>query len=295
MAGVAPPAPQVPPAPLERPAARERPAPLAPPVTLERPARTRDDWRRQVPPGRRVALGPQVPPGRRVAPPGAAVRPAPQERPEGAVALPAVRGERRQGRLERQRRARWRQRRCRVRRDHGDRRCHWNVCATHDLQMDVDGCARSAKIRVGFAQGLQQCRLQQSAHRLHVDGRQLGGLRRSRDDLHRLAPDGHGHPDPSALRRGRADADLFQAEEHLGSHVRVGPVGFHLSDLDGSHQRIELERDRTSSTTEPPSTKRSSAPARLVISFSRMTTEPSTGRRCRSATSRAPSPTRRPS
>ncbi len=84
-------------------------------------------------------------------------------------------------------------------------------------------------VRVGLAQGLQLRRLQQSVHRLHVEGQHRGQLRRGHDDLHQLVSDGHRHP-VLAPRRGRcADPDLFHPEEDLGSHVRVGPVAFQLT------------------------------------------------------------------
>ncbi len=61
---------------------------------------------------------------------------------------------------------------------------------------------------------------------------------------------------PLPLRRRCADADLFHPEEHLGSHVRVGPVDFQLPDLDRSHQPDWLVGPDTISTREAQSTKR---------------------------------------
>ena len=86
--------------------------------------------------------------------------------------------------------------------------------------------ARSlATARVGRAQGLQLRQLQRSVHCLHVNGQQLGELRRGHDDLHQLVSDGHRHPVRDACGDRCADADLFRPEEDLGSHVRVGPRG----------------------------------------------------------------------
>ena len=110
------------------------------------------------------------------------------------------------------------------------------VPASDKVQVDVDGPARAAKVRVVRAQGFQHRRLQQRAPRLHVDDQQLGVVRRGHDDLHRLASGGHGHPErPVGLDRG-ADALLFRAEEHLGPRLRMGRGAFQLPHLDRPYQ-----------------------------------------------------------
>ena len=115
-----------------------------------------------------------------------------------------------------------------------------SVRAAQGLQMDVDGPARSTKVRVALAQGLHLRRLQQSVYCLHVKGRQQRELRRGHDDLHQLVSDGHSHPVPDPCRGRRADPVLFHPEEDLGSYVRVGPVAFQLPDLDRPHQPVGL-------------------------------------------------------
>ena len=227
---------------------------------------------RRVAPGRQVVLGRQVPAGRRVAPAGAAVRPAPQERPEGAVALPAVPGGTAAGAPPAE--AEGPAAPAALQGPAGPRR--------PGVPLERVGYPRpsNGRRRVrslsrhpgGFrsrTSAVSSTTIKRIVYMSTVDSSgTYGGAIMTFTDWPQMAT---ATQTPLPYGGRRADTDLFQAERHLGSHVPVGPVGFtYLTSTDPTNPH-RLVGDRTSSLRRNLSRRqRSSATSTNLLSLFRV-------------------------